>query len=403
MELSVAIARSCQILDEELSAPTVAYGLGKLPEGDAAIRTLVGLTALQALLSDRSRRPRSLNEEPAIYKFTSVNHDLLRALLSQISEPKRPAFLEAVTARLFWGVASKRNGSNGFPRWDGLSSELPLVVEFLTRNGGTDHLLRALESGKAEIIPGHVLMLMQVEDMIALNYTVLNDTEYERMRQAVQQFRARAIAFLDRSATKQTAHKAVFTKINFPIVGEISALRLQREIASICSGIIEECRKAQYLYLKTSLLEGLNLEINQDKSQVQHYLKQFGFSPLLSSSLDQADSLYQEHKTVFDSKSCLGHLRSFLENLQKETMPRIHAKLGGTLPSSWGSGLAYLRGQNILSEAEEEFASSLYRLISDEGVHPLVAEREYSRLARNMVIEYALLFLTKINKLVASP
>jgi hypothetical protein len=37
-------------------------------------------------------------------------------------------------------------------------------------------------------------------------------------------------------------------------------------------------------------------------------------------------------------------------------------------------------------------------LISDEGVHPVVAEHEYARLFRNVVIEYALLFLRKIEK-----
>jgi hypothetical protein len=53
----------------------------------------------------------------------------------------------------------------------------------------------------------------------------------------------------------------------------------------------------------------------------------------------------------------------------------------------------------MFSVAEEQFAVSLFRLISDEGVHPLVAEREYARLARNVVIEYALLFFRKLEKL----
>jgi len=36
--------------------------------------------------------------------------------------------------------------------------------------------------------------------------------------------------------------------------------------------------------------------------------------------------------------------------------------------------------------------------LSDTGVHPLVAEREYARLMRNMSIEYGLLLLTKVDK-----
>jgi hypothetical protein len=36
--------------------------------------------------------------------------------------------------------------------------------------------------------------------------------------------------------------------------------------------------------------------------------------------------------------------------------------------------------------------------MSDAGVHPLIAEREYARLMRNMSIEYGLLLLSKLDK-----
>jgi hypothetical protein len=143
----------------------------------------------------------------------------------------------------------------------------------------------------------------------------------------------------------------------------------------------------------------LNLEINQDKSAVQTYLQQFGFSPTLIETLDEAERFYLAQGTPFDSKNSLGHLRSFLENVQKESMPTIHSKFGGDLCLDWGGGLAYLAQNGVLSKAEEQFAVGLYRLISDEGVHPLIAQQEYVRLSRNMVVEYALLYLTKIQKL----
>jgi len=95
----------------------------------------------------------------------------------------------------------------------------------------------------------------------------------------------------------------------------------------------------------------------------------------------------------------MGHLRSFLENLHAEASPRIQAKGGGTCPQGWGPSLAYLRQNALISKAEEQFVAALYALISDEAVHPLIAEREYARLARNVAIEYALLFLEKVEKL----
>jgi hypothetical protein len=61
--------------------------------------------------------------------------------------------------------------------------------------------------------------------------------------------------------------------------------------------------------------------------------------------------------------------------------------------------LTYLRVNDFLSKQEEQFVAGLYVVISDEGIHPLIAKKEYARLARNVVIEYALLFLRKLEQL----
>jgi hypothetical protein len=77
----------------------------------------------------------------------------------------------------------------------------------------------------------------------------------------------------------------------------------------------------------------------------------------------------------------------------------VHKKLGGSLPSKWGEALQYLRDHDVLTVKEEQFAAQLYALMGDTSVHPLVAEREYARLMRNISIEYGLLLLTKLDKL----
>lgn len=388
-----------QILDEELSSPTVSYKLAVPPlsSGSAALLSQIG--TVLTLSQVRSQRPRPVFEDPAAFRFESMNCDLLRVLLSQLSESARPQFLRLVQTRFLSGLACRKEHSNIYPKWDNLISELPLVVEFLTRNGGKEELFGALEAKDTPIIPGHVLMLAQIEDMIALNYTVFSDSEYDRLGSAVTSFGSLAAAFADKHREKTPGNAGGYGKIIYRGLGSISLLNLRNEIVRICNGIIEECQKAKYLYLKGSLLEGLNLEVNQDKLKVEGYLRRFGFTPLLNGSLDEADRLYHEQATPFDFKSSIGHIRSFLENLQKEAIPKIHAKYGGSLPMKWGEGLTYLLQQGILSKAEQQFAVHFFTLISDEGVHPLIAEREFARLARNMVIEYALLFLSKLEKL----
>jgi len=399
MNIGLAIQKAKQILDEERSSPTVSYALAPKPAGTDPVSAAATLLPLVALPVMRSRRPREVLTDPATFGFSSVNCDLLRALMSQVAERGRGQFLSYVCQRLSWDVGCRKQHPSAFPSWDNMVSELPLVVEFLVRYGGKEDFFRFLETKNLAMIPGHVLMLMQLEDMIALNYTVFIESEYPRLASAVRCFWSSMKTFADGSARRGPGNTIVYGRVRYGELGEINLLRWYNEVTAICNGITEECRKARYLFLKGSLLEGLNLEVNQDRNKVESYLRKFGFSALLVSSLDEADRLYRSDATTLEFKSCIGHLRSFLENLQKEAMPRIHGRFGGTLPTSWGGGLAYLLQNSVLSKTEEQFAAAFYTLISDEGVHPLIAEKEYARLARNMVIEYALLFLTKLDRL----
>ena len=99
----------------------------------------------------------------------------------------------------------------------------------------------------------------------------------------------------------------------------------------------------------------------------------------------------------------MAHLRSFLENLHKEACVLVHTRRGGILPPTWGKAIGYLVQEGVLTKTEEAFVTSLYALVSDTGVHPLVSEREYARLVRNMNIEYGLLFLTRVEKWLSQP
>ena len=162
---------------------------------------------------------------------------------------------------------------------------------------------------------------------------------------------------------------------------------------------MEGSRKARYLFLKGSLLPGMNLEVNQDKGLVRSFLEKLGFPQLLIQSLDEAERLNRATATPFELKSSMGHLRSFLEQLHLQACTLAYGKFGGSRPSKWGEAHQYLRDHDVLTTKEQQFAIQFYALMSDTSVHPLVAEREYARLMRNMSIEWGLLVLTKLDKL----
>jgi len=240
-----------------------------------------------------------------------------------------------------------------------------------------------------------VLLLRQLEEMISLEFTLFTYSEYDRLSLSVNLFGQAGRRQSEEAVTKDLMRRRP-SDFSLPRPPEMLS-----EIVSVCEGLVEQCRKARFLYVKTELQEGLNLEVNQDKDAVVSYLQKSGFSNPLIESLNEADRLYRGQATAFDLKSSMGHLRSFIENLHAQAIPGICAlrKISKLPLDQWSAQLNFLRETDVLSKQERQLVSGLWAVISDEAVHPLIAEREYARLARNIVIEYALLFLKKLEKI----
>jgi hypothetical protein len=381
MLLQDAIRKAGQILDQERVAPTLSYALATTD------RTLQALSLMGGPSTERGRRLRSIQEDPNRFQFKSLNFDLLCALLDQVPTQDRQEWLAPLRARILSAQSYRRTSSEvlGSGKWQRSSSELPLIAEFLVRRGQAILFISAL--GQAAPSPGLTLLLIQLEEMIALNFTLFTDEEYALLPKAIASIRKSIVELGKRPKPSSTTESNV-------------VYHVQEEVPEFCDSALEACRKARYLYVKGSLMPGMNLEVNQDKATVRTFLEKLGFSQLLIQSLEEAERLYREDATPFELKSSMGHLRSFLEQLHVQACGLVYGKFGGTSqPSRWGEANSYLRQHNVLTTKEEQFAVQFYALISDMSVHPLVAEREYARLMRNMSIEYGLLMLSKLDRL----
>jgi hypothetical protein len=379
MDLHDAIQKAGQILDQERVQPTVGY---------AAITTDPVASALSNLvppLTDRGTHFREVQEHPEKFQFKSLNFDLLCALLDQVSAPDRSAWLRSLLSRIS-NARSYRHRLGEVLKaglWQRCSSELPLVAEFLVRRGDRQLFINAL--GEAAASPGLTLLLVQVEEMIALNFTLFTDEEYTQFPRAIASIR-KTIAELEKRPKPS------------PLIESNTIYHVRHEVPGFCDSVLEGCRKARYFYVMGSLLPGMNLEVNQDKTAVRTFLGKLGFTQLLIQSLDEAERQYRMAATPFDLKNSMGHLRSFLENLHREASQSIAAFTSEAVVDRWGPATSYLREKGFLSQHEEVFVTSLYTLLSDESVHPLIAEREYARLFRCVAIEYGLMFLTTLDK-----
>jgi hypothetical protein len=101
---------------------------------------------------------------------------------------------------------------------------------------------------------------------------------------------------------------------------------------------------------------------------------------------------------AFDLKSCIGHLRSFYEHVHIQSAARFAAQKQESVKNEFDPSVTLLKNDGTLTWQQERFARGLYTLLSTEGVHSLISEREFARMLRNMVIEYHLMFLSILDK-----
>jgi hypothetical protein len=385
MNIDEALEKARRILAEEQVDPTLSYRY-------ASTSAVTQRAGQESLAFDRKSRPRQVSENPKFYVFESTNFNLLLKIFSQVAEEDRAKFVSALLDHVRQPIqAVPRRYNPTFPSYrDGVSA-LALLAEFCIRTGHLKELLAATAEPKMPAA-SLVIMLLEIEEMIALNFNLFSDSELAAIPSNLAPLReiAERQTYSARGPMGRPMKKNPHYRDGFSAVGN--------ETVTVIDGITEACRKARYWYLKGALQELPNLEIESDKLKVEGFLIKLGFSAEMVKALNAAESDYKSTASAFELKSCLGHLRSFLEHLHRQSVKSIAAVAGHTVVDRWGDAILYLRQQGYFTKQHETFVASLYTLLSDESVHPLTADREYARLLRNVVIEYGVMFLTALDK-----
>jgi len=397
MNLSEALEKARRILFEEQSSPTLTYTYvsDTWPKNVSNQQASGGIILAGMLLlgMERQNRPRNVFENPKLYKFSSVNFDLLIRILNQVVQSDRSAFIAGLLQHVENPLPSQRARNSGghFPTFGYEVSALPLLTEFCVRTG---HLKELQEATKKPQLPtpSLVMMVMEIEEMIALNFNLFSDAELEGMPS--QLFRLREIARLQTYSATQSRGGPLKTNPHYK-QGYSSG---GNAIVEAINGIIEQCRKARYFYLKGVLQELPNLEIESDKIKVEGFLAKLGFKSTMVAALDAAEQDYRSTSTTFELKNCLGHLRTFLEHMHRDAAKAVAVAAGETVEDKWGTATIFLRQRGLFTQKHEDFITKFYTLISDESVHALGTDREYARLLRNVVIEYGVMFLSVLDK-----
>jgi hypothetical protein len=378
MDLTEAFEQANVIITEEERRPSLQYVM-------TTRNSTERINTQSSFVQQRKQRPRTVLRDPDLWEFRSPNYSALVELLNRLDEPRRGNFLGGLLnktrTRAFDATVAQEHV---FPMWSSRLSALPLVMEVCIRNGYTQLFLKVLSHVDVPTAAVAIMML-QLEETISVNFNVFSQQELKDMPTAFKPLLEMTIQH-KKLATTSGANKKELHFI---------------EAKSIQDGIIaflKQCQQAHYWYVLGALQRKPNLEIESDRAKVVTFLDTLGFDDPLKSLLERAEALYLAPSDQFDLKNCLGLMRTLYEHMHLDAGRSLAAGLATTVVAEWDPTMTFLQNKQFLTPQQVKFARGLHTLLSDEGVHALIAETEFARLLRNMVIEYALMFLTILNK-----
>ena len=173
---------------------------------------------------------------------------------------------------------------------------------------------------------------------------------------------------------------------------------------------INEIRDLAYRIKKDRLsdlyLKGKNFEINQDQEELKLYIVSFNFEPALKEILKKIEDLLREAEDAFDFSACMGHIRSFLENLCVAVANDI-TKITRKQPSEpieenrrMVKARNYFKDNDIkfFTQEGDKLLEACYGFLSQEGTHSLTSKLENARISKNLAIEMGLFIVEKLEK-----
>lgn len=139
----------------------------------------------------------------------------------------------------------------------------------------------------------------------------------------------------------------------------------------------------------------------RDVSEVKRQVSFYSFDLELNELLDKVEANLGSGD-AFDQAAMLKHLRSFFEKLHAHVAIKLHERKPETRNNTpldmCQQVIDHLQLKDVVTENMRLLGRAIYGMLSEEGVHALKSEREYVRLCRNLVAEYALVLFFELER-----
>ncbi len=167
-------------------------------------------------------------------------------------------------------------------------------------------------------------------------------------------------------------------------------------LAQAVTRIDEIIERTGFEKFKRSLLGSVSK--TNSGADLTKLLAELGLDPGIADAMKRAND-FLETPGTFEPKAAADLIRSSIDEIHRQIVKALvdltQAPFSGK--DSDGDRRAYMRDQGFISVSEEEFFSAIYRLLSREGTHKLIAARETVLLMATTVAGYLRLLLRRLS------
>jgi hypothetical protein len=275
--------------------------------------------------------------------------------------------------------------------------------------------MAALQRGEMSVDDVLVIARPQAQNARTLAYMVLQDNSQQSLLNDSPA--ARMIDFLwklfgfasFRTAPLQGPTRQLFDNYLYDELRErpdqfsdddLRFLTLANQFGEYAGGLARKVQTSRVAG-KAGRLKQSPEELSRDVAEVRKQVSLYKFNDDLNGLLDKVEECLGIGDS-FDQAAMLKHLRTFFEKLHEDIGKTLRqakpATVGNAPLGNFSQAINFLQRHDLVTLKMEALGKAIYGVLSNEGVHAIKAEREYVRLCRNMVAEYALVLFFELNR-----
>jgi len=345
--------------------------------------------------TERFYRPYTDEKGKTYYKFENETVTLLKSLFEKMpSLEARELFLSNLKPNI---ILPFKKG----PKY--ISSNQDFIFMLYLKIGKHQEAFNLLQPGKS-ITENSPKILRALLEFLSFEWRSLSKEQINKLLKDIETIQSFIKDFKNFNKKLHTStHSSIplwdTKKKNEYKYTDSNAVYESCQILDLLKDLIFKIKKYR---LSAYLLEGINLEINQDQDKVKDFITSFGFSEDLNICLEKINQKLNSATDTFDFKGCIDLIRTFFNDLCISIAIRLENKTQikhSETINEQGKAMAYFRKKDVkfLDTPEDKFIISFNGFLSDR-VHSMTSEKEYARISKNVAIETGLFLLERLGK-----